>query len=445
MSTSQLINPLTNKSFQQKSIKDIKTYAGSPRMHAAEQIEALAESIKAFGFVSPIIINRDGVLLAGHARLEAAKLLGLKTVPVVILEHLSPIEEKAYRLADNRLSENSTWDDALLKNELTCVISELIKGEIDFGITTLGWNDAEFDLLMHSDSSDHKEAEVSDVETLLQNIGEPRAKLGETWIAGRHKIHCGSSLELSSFEKLMNGEQAALVCTDPPFNVSINGHVSRKGHREFAQAVGEMSFKEFQDFLATFMGHALRMLKDGALFYVFMDWRHDRELQAAAALWNLLQINLVVWNKGTGGMGSMYRSQHELIYVYRQGKKQHKNNVMLGKWGRNRTNVWDYPSANMSKEGREALKGHPTPKPIEMIAELIKDCTSVNDIVLDPFLGSGTALLAAEKTNRRCYAIELDPLYVDLAINRWEAMTGQKAHLENSATIQPKKKRIRHR
>lgn len=255
---------------------------------------------------------------------------------------------------------------------------------------------------------------------------------GDLWLLGQHRLFCGSALEASAYDALVESERVAAIFTDPPYNVKIDGHVCGAGatrHREFAMASGEMDEREFTKFLSKSLELAVSHSQPGALVYTFMDWRHLSEMQAAIRESGCDLINVCVWVKSNGGMGSLYRSRHEFVFVCRNGSGKHINNVQLGKFGRNRTNVWNYPGVNSFKRKghAKALELHPTVKPIALVADAILDSTRHDDIVLDPYLGSGTTILAAERTGRRGYGVELDPLYVDTAIARWERMTGVQA------------------
>jgi DNA modification methylase len=413
-------------------LSSIKPCAGNARRHDKKQVEQISESLKKFNFINPIIVDENSEIIAGHGRYEAAKLAGLTTVPVIRVSHLTPAEVRAYRLLDNKLAENSKWDEKQLAIELSSLMEAELKCEIDFSLEITGFSSAEID--RHTEKKPIDEPEDS-LELLPQRDKPAISNAGDVWLLGNHVVICGDSLNPATYEKLRGASSAlsrevALLCTDPPYNVVIDGHVSGLGkikHAEFAMAAGEMSETEFASFLQGFLQHATNCLADGSCSYIFMDWRHDRELQAAARQVGLTQLNLAIWDKGVGGMGGFYRSQHELVFIYRKGSTQHRNNIQLGKFGRNRTNVWSYPSANMSRQGRAALKDHPTPKPVAMIADIMKDVTVVGDAVLDCFLGGGSTLIAAEKTHRRCLGIELDPYYVDACIRRWQLHTGQSA------------------
>ena len=351
-------------------------------------------------------------------------LLGIDKVPVILLDHLTPTQAKAYLLADNKLTDRSTWDDTKLAIQLK-ELSDLV---LDFDIEAIGFEPPEIDLRIQSLDSALEEAD----DQFELATGPVVSRTGDLWLLGSHRLYCGSALDATSYDALSNGEKAAAAITDPPYNVKIEGRVSGKGktsHREFAMASGELSEAEFTGFLQQTFQRICAHCRDGALIYSFMDWRHMSEILAAGRAASLDLLNLCVWAKTNGGMGSLYRSRHELVFVFKSGNDPHINNVQLGRFGRNRSNLWNAPGANsFARSGpRKQLESHPTVKPIALIADAILDCTQRNDIVLDPYLGSGTTILAAERTGRRCHAIEIDGRYVDTAIKRWERLTKQDA------------------
>ena len=423
--------------FSYPPISDLKPHPKNSRKHSKAQIQAIARSIESFGFNAPILIDKDKQIISGHGRWEAAKLIGLTSVPVICLDHLSPEQVRAYMIADNKLTDRSSWNDATLAVEL----KELSELALDFDIEATGFETPEIDLRIQSlDAAE--ETEKADAFHIAKD--PPVSALGDRWTLGRHRLLCGSALDELTYKALFDGEQAAAVFTDSPYNVPIEGHASGKGqivHREFPMASGEMSEAEFTDFLTSAFTYIQAYTIVGALIYACMDWRHLMEILGAGRAVGFDFVNLCVWAKSNGGMGSLYRSRHELVFVFKNGKEVHLNNVQLGRFGRNRSNVWNYPGVNTFGHGD--LKYHPTVKPIALVADAILDSTKRNDIVLDPFLGSGTTLLAAERTNRRCYAIELDPLYVDTAIERWQRMTGSKAHTHLGETYEMLKSRRR--
>lgn len=284
---------------------------------------------------------------------------------------------------------------------------------------------------------------------LLPIKGSAVSVVGDLWQLGKHRVFCGNSLLSEGYERLMDGAKADLVITDPPYNVAIDGHASGLGktqHREFAMASGEMSSGEFTDFLHKAMLLSKQYSDPGSLAYYFMDFRHMRHILAAGQDVYGELMNLCVWAKSNGGMGSFYRSAHELIFLFKNSGASHRNNVQLGKFGRYRTNVWNYPSANtFSRSGPDGdlLALHPTPKPVALIADAIKDSTARGALVLDPFLGSGTAVIAAERSGRICYGLELDPLYVDALIRRWQRHTKREAiHVESGETFRARESHL---
>ncbi len=409
-----------------RPIESLAAYSNNPRKHPERQLIKLTSSIAEFGFVMPVLIDDDGVIIAGEARVAAAKRLGIAELPVIIAHRWSKAQVRAYRLADNKLAELATWDADALAIELTAII------EMDeTSIEILGWETAEVDLLI--DSGTKVETSQDEADEQVEVPANPVTRPGDLWLLGRHRLLCSSSLEVASWTSLLGGEMATMAFTDPPYNVPVSGHVCGLGkvsHAEFAMASGEMSQREFTAFLSSFLAAMLPHLKDGAVLDLCMDWRHIAELVDAINANELTLLNLCVWNKTNGGMGSLYRSKHELVFIAKKGRAPHTNNVELGKHGRYRTNVWDYAGVNTFGRSRMAdLADHPTVKPVALVADAIRDVSMPGEIVLDAFMGSGTTILAAERTKRRAFGIEIDPRYVDVAIRRWEALTGEKAVL----------------
>jgi ParB-like chromosome segregation protein Spo0J len=416
------------------SIDQFKPNPDNPRTHSRAQIRKLARSIQAHGFITPIVVDANNTVVAGHGRLEAARHVGLAEVPAICATHLSPEQLRAFALADNRLHDESGWDDQRLAIEL----KELSNLGLNFDIESTGFELAEIDVRIEGLEIEAHQADLAD--RLPDEVSEePISRLGDLWLLGDHRLLCGNALDADAFERLMNRELAAATITDPPFNVRIDGFVSGLGqdaHREFAMASGEMTSEEFEAFLTMVSRHLASHSKGGALVYMFMDWRHLPEALAACCSTFSEYKNLCVWSKHMAGMGSFYRSQHELVLVFKTGSGRHRNNVELGRHGRDRSNIWSYPAAN--RFGRNAgedfhlLKLHPTVKPVAMLADAMMDCTARGDLVLDPFLGSGSTLIAAQKVGRRCYGIEIDPTFTDLTIERWRSFTGLRAVHEGS-------------
>lgn len=408
------------------------------RQHNASQIKQIAQSIEVFGFVVPILIDRWNRIVAGVGRYLAAQLLGLEIVPVIRIEHLTDAQLKAFRIADNRLSELASWNDQVLAETL----NELSELELNFSIEATGFTVAEIDLRIEGLSNTPNDATDSADQLPPPTNHSVVSKLDDLWHLGRHKLLCGNALSADSFHRLLGSNRAQMVFTDPPYNVRIHGHASGKGriqHREFPMAAGEMDAIGFTSFLTRFCALSAKYSVNGSIHFVCMDWRHAGELLEAGCLAYTELKNICVWVKDNGGMGSLYRSRHELVFVFKNGTASHHNNVQLGRYGRNRTNVWEYACANtfsrQSDEGYLATL-HPTVKPVTMVADAMLDCSARGDVVLDPFLGSGTTLIAAERVGRRCHGIEIDPLYVDTIIRRWQAYSGQSAiHEASGATF----------
>lgn len=405
----------------------LRPYRGNARTHSKKQTDQIAKSIQKFGFCNPILIDDDNQIIAGHGRLEAAKLLGITDVPTVRLSHLNAADKRAYILADNRLAELAGWEKEILAIELQHLI------DVDYPVEVTGFGTPQIDIILDAATEARgpdmgPEDAVSD-----QSSGPAVSQTGDLWLLGGHKLLCGNARVHTSYAELLGEEKAEFVITDVPYNLTIAGNVSGLGrirHREFAMASGEMTEDQFTAFLADSFVLLAANTVDGSIHQIFMDWRHMQEMLTAGRKAYSSLKNLVVWNKTNAGMGSFYRSKHELIFVWKSGTAPHINNFELGQHGRNRTNVWDYAGVNAMRSGRmEELAMHPTVKPVALIADAIKDCSRRGGLVLDPFCGSGTILIAAERTGRKARAIEIDALYVDVAVRRWQAYTGKSAIL----------------
>jgi DNA modification methylase len=419
------------------SPSQLQPYPQNARQHSKKQLQQLAEAIKRFGFTAPVLIDDDDNILAGHARVEAAKLRKMRTVPCRRLLNLSKVLKRAYILADNKLALNATWDEQVLAGELEGLLGD----GLDVSLT--GFTVPEVDALIEVLAFQEPGAPEDDI---LPTSAPTRCKAGDVYQLDRHRLICGDALDPAVVRALMGGERAQMIFTDPPFNVAIDGHAGGKGrirHREFAMAAGEMSRPQFTRFLQTAFTRLAEVSEDGSIHYVFMDWRHSNEIHAAGeAVYSELK-NLIVWVKDNGGMGSFYRSRHELIFAFRHGSARHINNFALGQHGRYRTNVWFYKGANSFGAGRmEDLALHPTVKPVQMIADAIQDVSRRGAIVLDLFAGSGSTLIAAHKTGRRAYVCEIDPVYCDRIIARWEAYAHDEAKLVTPARNRPKRPRV---
>jgi DNA modification methylase len=404
----------------------IKPNPWNPKTHSAKQIRQIANSIVAFGFTNPLLVDEHGELIAGHGRYQAAQLLGLTTVPVIVAAGLSRAKRRALAIADNKIAENAGWD----RERLALEIPELtdLLGSDGLDISILGFEPVELDQLQ----TDFEASSADPQDSIEPNWFDmsPVSQLGDLWVLGKHRLMCADARRTDHISKLMKSCRADMAFLDPPYNVRIAGVVGRgrTKHSEFAMASGEMSSANYVRFLSTVLDAAATVSRDSAVHFVCMDWRHIGELLAAANPIYGAMLNLVVWAKTNSGQGSFYRSAHELIGVFRVGMTAHLNNVELGRHGRSRSNIWHYAGVNSFRAGRmDELRSHPTAKPVALVADAVRDCTRRGDIVLDTFCGSGTTIMAAERVGRRGYGMEIEPRFVDVAIRRWQAFTRRDA------------------
>jgi DNA modification methylase len=401
------------------AISELKLDPTNPRLHSDRQLKQLAKSIQAFGFVSPVLIDAQMRVIAGHGRIGAAKLLGRQFVPAISINHLSERQLKALVIADNRLAEQATWNRKLLREQLKA----LSVVELDFDIEAIGFEIGEIDLLIEGTEPVTKGARdpadaLPDTPTAAQ-VSKP----GDVWLLGHHRVLCGNSLDVSSISTLMQDCRANVVITDPPYNQAV-GAIRRN---EVTMAAGQMSESEFANCLAQTFALLASHSVNGSLHYIFTDWPHMGEILSAGKHAYTELKDVCVWAKDHGGMGSLYRSRHELAFVFKSGQDKLRDNVQPSQYGRCRTNVWSYPTVNScsrTKEKGNLLELHPRAKPVSLVADIILDCSAQGDIVLDPFCGSGTTLMAAERTGRVCHSIELDPGNVDTILRRWRTFTG---------------------
>lgn len=411
-----------------KPVAQLTPYARNARTHSKKQIKQIARSIERFGFVNPVLVSDGDQIIAGHGRVEAAKRLGMTTVPTLALTHLNQAERQAYVLADNKLAENAGWDKELLAIELQHLI------DLDFDVELTGFAIAEIDFIIEDVESSRK-TDSNARDDVIPEPGGPAVTVpGDIWCMDKHRLICGDARDHAVIAALLDNRRPQLMFTDPPYNVKIDGNVCGLGsvtHKEFAFASGEMSAAEFTTFLTQSLGASAAHLADGAIAFVCMDWRHMRELLDAGDIVFDELKNLVVWNKTNGGMGAFYRSKHELIFVFKKGTAAHTNSFGLGETGRYRTNVWDYAGiSSVGADRDEALAMHPTVKPVAMIADAIKDCSRRGEIVIDCFAGSGSTLIAAETSGRIAMLVEYEPSYCDTIVRRWQEHTGKQATRE---------------
>ncbi|HEY8006121.1 MAG TPA: DNA methyltransferase [Methylocella sp.] len=432
--------PLRNSTdWQTFAIGQIKPYPGHARNHNKHQIEKLKNLIRHFGQVVPIVVDRDGIIIDGHAVWTAMCELESGEITAVVVANRTDPEIKALRLALNRIPRDAAWDDERLREELEQLVS------LSFDLDLTGFDAVEIDHLLEVDVP--KLNVVEDGEEIAAPQEPAISAVGDIWICGRHRIGCGDARDQAFIDRISGGLRASMSFVDPPYNVPIAGFVSGKGrvqHREFVQGAGELSPDQFTTFLVESLSVLKHSTTDAALIYACMDWRHIYELLTAGRQCALELYNLCIWAKTNAGMGSLYRSQHELICVFKAGPTKPINNVDLGRHGRNRSNLWSYRGLNSFGADRaELLASHPTVKPVLMIADAIRDVTRRGSTVLDTFMGSGSTIMAAEETGRVGIGIDLDPLYVDVAVRRWQAYTRRDAlHAETGKPFDDRAKRL---
>ncbi|AMJ61099.1 hypothetical protein AXW83_13070 [Bosea sp. PAMC 26642] len=408
-----------NLAIEHVPIGSLKLYKRALRDHSPAYIDELKSSMKTLGVVQPLVIDADGEIIGGSGLYKAARALNYKTLPVVRISHLDDAQKRLLRIALGRLAEKSKWD----KKQLGLEFGELIEIqhtlELDLDLVVTGFGMPEIDQLVQVALVGGEDA--ADEAMPAEVPKNPVSQLGDIWLLDEHRLICGDARDPAVYEALLGDKRAAMAIQDAPYDVAISGNVAKSGkHREFVMGSGELG-ANFLPFLIAFLTASTAFLVPGGYQYCFMDWRHMAEMLAAGEGAGLELKNLCVWNKGAGAMGSFYRSQHELVFVFKDPRQSGVNNVQLGRFGRNRTNVWDYPGAPSL---RKELKLHPTPKNVAMIADAVRDVTHRNDIVLDSFSGSGTTIIACAKIGRWAHVIELDRGYVDVAVRRWEVWSG---------------------
>jgi hypothetical protein len=428
--TRKIANTGSNRSsascaWEEVEVDSLRPAVRRTRTHPAGKRRTLEDSIREYGILDPITINGANVIVDGHLRVEIARKLGYRALPTIRIAHLSDAELRAYAIAANKLPAVANYNVEELRLEF-----EEIKADAPLiDLTLTGFTIGEVDQI----AGNHAAGRYDDLDEVQEAAPAtvPVSQLGDLYALGDHRLICGDSLYSATFNRLMDGDEADCCFTDPPYNVRVNGHVSSSGkHAEFAMASGEMTRPQFEHFLTSALGNIAASLRDGAVAFVCMDHAHLGELLIAGDETFDARLNICVWDKGRGGMGSLWRSQCEHIAVFKKGTAPHVNAVELGKHGRDRTNVWSFPGmAGFGRGRRKALELHPTVKPVALIAEALLDVTGPSAVVLDPFGGSGSTLIACERIGRRARLVELDPVYVDRIIVRWEKLTGREAEL----------------
>jgi DNA modification methylase len=398
------------------SIDDLKTYAKNPFRYPQKLLRKIEALIREHDQIPIIPVTADLTIIGFEEWVLALKRAGRTEVKVEVLADLSAGEADVVRLALGRIPLDARLDQGRLRDAFEALQAQ----NIDLYLTA--FDQAEIDFSLEIDMPRANVIETPDNFPQRQEVAV--AKLDDVFQLDRHRIACGDARNQALIDFVRDGREADVCITDPPYNRQFSKFgfgKKRYRHGDFIEASGEMSEDEF----GSFLWESLRVLgaasARSALIYVFMDWRHIFELTAAGRHLELPLLDIAVWAKPNGGLGGLYRSAHELCAVFKSGIEPHRNNVELGKFGRNRTNVWNYaPPAS----GDELLGAHPTVKPVAMISDILRDCTKRGDLVLDSFLGSGSSLIAAEETGRICVGTELDPHYVDTAIRRWQSLTG---------------------
>lgn len=416
-------DPVVELQVEMIQLQALKSAARRVKKSDPAQVARVTASILSFGLVVPVLVDGEGAIIHGHVVVEAARSLDLAAIPCIRIEHLSPEQARLLSISLNRLAETGQWDIEGLTLELKDLVI------LDEPLTITGFDEPVLDALLMDDSQDL----ATDSDELPPLGVEPVSRMGDHWQLGQHILACGDARDETLLPSLVAPGTARLGLIDPPYNVPVAGHVSSKGHREFEMASGEMTEAQFTAFLSDSFAPLNQALVAGGLMLSFMDWRGLYPMTTAARGLGFEELNLIVWAKSNGGMGSLWRSQHELIGAYKKPGAAHINNVELGKSGRWRSNLWRYPGASsLGSQAREELKGHPTPKPVALLVDAILDVSHRGDVVIDTFSGSGSTLIACERSGRKFCGVELDPLYVDLAVRRWEAETGERAVLRGS-------------
>jgi DNA modification methylase len=414
------MSPKLDLQIDYRTLSELRENPANAKIHPKKQLAQVVRSIRSFGFLSPMLIDATGMILCGHARFAAAKELKLDEVPTVCVDHLTEAQRRAFEIADNKCAEGGSWSEEQLAIEFEALLNQ----ETDFEIIDTGFTIGEVDTIIESQHKPKTPAERPFVPDRVDAVCKP----GDLWIMGEHRLFNGDALDPVSYRVLLGRERAAMVFTDPPYNLQIPDVVSGLGkvrHENFAVACGEMSREEFRDFLLAAIRCMVDVTNDGSIHYICMDWRQiELLISAGREVYSELKA-ICVWDKQSAGMGSLYRNRHELVAVFKVGSAPHTNHVQLGANGRNRTTIWSYPGMAGFGRGRaEKLSWHPTVKNTEMVADAILDCSDPGSIILDPFAGSGTLALAAQRSRRRAALIELDPHYCDVILRRFCDATG---------------------
>ena len=404
---------------ERRSVKDLVPYDRNPRVHPQEQIDQLANSIEEWGWTFPILIDENNNVLSGHGRLLAAKKLGIDEVPCLVSVGWSQSQKTAYIIADNKIAEQSRWDDDLLKS-LMSDVGDGLTFDDSFDLDLLGFDKDELNEFLLEDRQG-----LTDADQVPEAPETPITRGGDVWVLGNHRLMCGDSTKMDEVERLMDGQKADMVFTDPPYNADYKSLGSNELLRQGIKN-DSMSDDRFESFISDFLRVKFEHTKQGASYYICCNWK-----DSYPRFYNNLTetgVNVsscIVWNKGSGGMGWQdYRYQYEfIIYAF----KQDAAHSWYG--DRTQTDIW-----SVNREARQNYI-HPTQKPVEIIEKALKNSSKSKHLVLDLFGGSGSTLIACEKTNRNAYLMELDPKYCDVIIKRWQEFTGENAILESTGKM----------
>jgi DNA modification methylase len=421
---------LTDLKIAYLSPQRLRPSRNNARTHSKKQLKQIARSIERFGFVNPVLISDELEVIAGHGRLEAAKMLGMTKVPTVRLSNLSAAERRAYLIADNRLAELAGWDRDLLAIELQGLV------EIQFDdIELTGFSLGEIDQILDEAAEKTAPEPAREDDIPAGSLGDPAvSRAGDLWVLGSHRLLCGDAADPTSYQVLLDGEQAGLVLADPPRNVSTEGNVCGDDQADVAMVGGETSEHQFIAVARAFLQRGRENTKDGTILFVFVDWQHLYGLLTASREAELALKDLVVWSRGSAPIGSFYRSGYELVLVLQNGEAPRPELAKSDRRRQKRTNIWEYAAVSRSQAGRieGPARRHRPGKPTALIADAMRDVTQRGAIVLDPFAGDGATIIAAEKTGRHGRAIERDPLACDVIVRRWQRYTGEAARLAGS-------------
>lgn len=415
-----------------RPVTSLKPFGNNARRHSLKQLKKLVRSLDEFGWINPLLITRDGDVICGHGRLEAAKMRGDSDVPAIVIDDLTEAQRRAYILADNELAAQSSWDRDMLATELQGLI------ELGYDVELSGFDTLQIDTILNV--GEKIPAPEEELVELPDDEGGTLTRPGDHWVFGdRHHLLCADARIGASYDQLLQGKRAELIVCDPPYNTVANriSGLGRVKHGAFVAGSGELSDGAFvMDFLRPTLRHIERFSEPGAIAFIFCDWRMDPLLREAAAGVFHEMKNFITWAKTNAGMGTFYRSQTEFLQAWKVSEGRVINNFELGQGGRHRSTLWVYPGCNTFRQGRmEDLESHPTAKPTKLVADALLDCSRRNGIVLDPFLGTGTLLAAAEQTGRRGYGLELDPKYCDVILRRMTKLSSEPPKLIDGTSL----------